>query len=250
LSQLTRPEITRVVNRYIGVSGGYLGDFSYRTHAEFYPEVCGLDIDPNEIPGTTRERFIQILSTASPADQAKILDGVLDRFPVGEGPETRTVELQEEIRAIIRRLEGAAPVAGPAPRITSAVVSRAIEDAEALITSSGATSCVDRVHTALHGYLLAVCAEAGIACDRDASLAALYKVLRAQHPALISVGPRAQDVDKVIRSFSAVLDALQPIRNNASVAHPNEDLLDAPEAMLVVNTARTLLHYLDAKFSG
>jgi hypothetical protein len=46
------------------------------------------------------------------------------------------------------------------------------------------------------------------------------------------------------------MDALQPIRNNASVAHPNEALLDAPEAMLVVNTARTLLHYLDAKFSG
>ncbi|HEY7766680.1 hypothetical protein, partial [Longimicrobium sp.] len=169
-----------MVNRYIGVSGGYLGDFSYRTHAECYPEACGLDIDPNAFLGTTRERFIQILSTASSADQAKILNGVLDRFPIGHGPESRTAELQEEIRAMIRRLEGAAPVAGPAPRITSAVVSRAIADAEALILSSGATSCVDRVHTALHGYLLAVCADAGIACDRDAALPTLYKALRSQ----------------------------------------------------------------------
>jgi hypothetical protein len=43
---LTRQEIARLVNRYIGVSGGYLGDFSYRTHAEFYPEYCDLDINP------------------------------------------------------------------------------------------------------------------------------------------------------------------------------------------------------------
>jgi hypothetical protein len=31
---LTPREVMKVVNRYIGVSGGYLGDFSYRTHAE------------------------------------------------------------------------------------------------------------------------------------------------------------------------------------------------------------------------
>jgi hypothetical protein len=27
---MTRAEVTRLVNRYIGVEGGYLGDFSYR----------------------------------------------------------------------------------------------------------------------------------------------------------------------------------------------------------------------------
>jgi hypothetical protein len=31
---LTPQEAMKVVNRYIGVEGGYLGDFSYRTHAE------------------------------------------------------------------------------------------------------------------------------------------------------------------------------------------------------------------------
>lgn len=28
-------QIQIVVNRYIGVTGGYLGDFSYRTHTDF-----------------------------------------------------------------------------------------------------------------------------------------------------------------------------------------------------------------------
>ena len=33
---LTQGQIHRLVNKYIGVNGGYLGDFSYRNHAEFY----------------------------------------------------------------------------------------------------------------------------------------------------------------------------------------------------------------------
>jgi len=43
---------------------------------------------------------------------------------------------------------------------------------------------------------------------------------------------------------------MNPIRNEASVAHPNKDLLDPPEAALVSNTARTILHYLDKKLSA
>ena len=83
---MTKQEITRLVNRYIGVSGGYLGDFSYRTHADFYPEYCDLDIKPDDYPGTTRERFITILSSRARDDQAKI---VKDRGPefVGILPE-------------------------------------------------------------------------------------------------------------------------------------------------------------------
>jgi len=61
---MSKSEILKVVNLYIGVSGGYLGDFSYRTHAKFYPDYCDLDINPHEYGGTTRAQFISILSTA------------------------------------------------------------------------------------------------------------------------------------------------------------------------------------------
>jgi hypothetical protein len=36
---LKNSDIYRLVNQYIGVSDGYLGDFSYRTHDEFYPDA-------------------------------------------------------------------------------------------------------------------------------------------------------------------------------------------------------------------
>ena len=37
------------------------------------------------------------------------------------------------------------------------------------------------------------------------------------------------------------------MRNIASLAHPNKDLLGRNEAQLIVNAGRTLLAYLDAK---
>lgn len=249
MAGLTGLQIVKVVEQYIGVSGGYLGDFSYRSHAEFYPLYCELDFNPNDIEGSTRQRFISILSAANPSDQAKILRGVLERFPVGgnSAPASRTSELRAEILDWIAKLEAAPGVANPAPAITSAVVERAIADAETLIKSSGATSAVDRIHTALHGYLRAICSNASITVPSDASLTLLFKLVREQHPALASQAVRRQDITHVLRALAAIIDALSPVRDRASVAHPNPELLDKPEAMLVVNAARTVIHYLDAR---
>jgi hypothetical protein len=47
--------------------------------------------------------------------------------------------------------------------------------------------------------------------------------------------------------MATILDSLNPVRNNASVAHPNNELIGKPEAMLVINTVRTLLSYLESK---
>jgi len=245
---MTDAEITRVVNRYIGVSGGYLGDFSYRTHADFYPEYCDLEIDPYGIEGTTRERFIAILSSLPPRDQAKVLRGVIERFPPDQGPDARRVA-HAGLLKVIKRLESGPLIVGTTPQITSEVVLRALRDAENLIQTSGPTSAVDRVHTVLHGYLQAVCNGEGIAYKRDDSMVALFKKLRLGHPRLADLGPRGQDVEKVLKSCANILDAFLPVRNQASVAHPNQELLDEPEARLVINVGRSLLHYLDSKLS-
>lgn len=243
---LSGREITKLVNRYIGVKDGYLGNFSYRTHTDFYPEYCDLDVNPNNYDGTTRERFIEILSSRSPRDQAKILSGVLERFPVDDpsAPPSRAA-LAEKVRQWIVRLERGGPV-GVSVADTRAVVLRALEDANSLLRTQGATSGVDRVHTALHGHLLALCDSAGIVAEPDTSMTGAFKLLRRQHPKLQDLGPRAQDIERVLNAAASIFDALQPVRNRASVAHPNEHLLDEPEAMLVISVGH-LLNYLDAK---
>jgi hypothetical protein len=240
--------VIRVVNRYIGVSGGYLGDFNYRTHAEFYPEYCDLDIDPHVYEGTTRERFITILSSLSPGDQAKVLQGILQRFPPDEVHPAR-VAMRAEVLSLIERLESGSLTAATMPQITSEVVLRALADAENLIKTSGPTSATDRLHTMLQGYLMAVCESAGVVYQQGDSMVVLFKKLRSGHPGLADLGPRGQDIEKVLNSCANILDALLPVRNRASVAHPNQELLGEPEARLVINVGRAILQYLDARLS-
>lgn len=95
-------EIKKIVYGYIGVNGGYLGDFSYRSHQEFYHDL-DLDINPFDYDGTTRERFTSILRESVPDVQALILDAVLTRYPVGSSP-NRTDDAATEIRGWVSRL--------------------------------------------------------------------------------------------------------------------------------------------------
>lgn len=130
-------------------------------------------------------------------------------------------------------------------KISTEAIERAIADMEVLISSRGAVSGVDRIHTALHGYLRAICIGENITYSKDDSIVKLFKLLRQQHPKLQSTG--RTDIDRLLQSFAGILDSLNPIRNHASMAHPNENTLEKDEALLVINVVRTLLRYLDAK---
>lgn len=143
---------------------------------------------------------------------------------------------------------GQAHVVSPSKTLSSSeVVDHALKDADHLLHTRGPVSCVDRLHTALHGYLRDLCGKAGLAFAPDASLTALFKLLRTEHTSFKSLGAQDQEMGRVLASQAATVDALNTLRNRASVAHPNEALLGEPEAMLMVNITRSLFHYLEAK---
>ena len=145
--------------------------------------------------------------------------------------------------------ETAEPQAVAAPTLASSsdVLERALADVERSLRDGQPAHSVDRIHTALHVYLKEVAKSAGLAVGADPSTTELFRMLRQQHPALQPAGARAADLTRVIQSMASVVDALNPIRNRASLAHPADELLEAPEAMLVVNAVRTLLHFLGSK---
>jgi uncharacterized protein (UPF0332 family) len=142
---------------------------------------------------------------------------------------------------------GPEPVASPVLEITSDIVERALRDAERLLATEGATSGVDRIHTAFHGYLRALALRAGLSQSETAGVTELFRLIRSQHPSFISNAAHQAEIDKILRALANVVDTLNPLRNQASVAHPNVDLLAEAEAMLFINSVRCLLHYLNAK---
>jgi hypothetical protein len=109
-----------------------------------------------------------------------------------------------------------------------------------------AASGVDRIHSALHGYLIEICREANIEHPADAKITALFKLIREKHPKLQTQSPGTEP-HKILTGLANIVDAMNPVRNHNSMAHPNENLLEEPEAMLAVNAVRSLLHYLNMK---
>lgn len=128
-------------------------------------------------------------------------------------------------------------------KISSEVIKRTIADLKTLISSRGAVSGVDRVHTLLHGYMRAICIRENITYQQGDNITKLFKLLR-QHPKLNQI----QNSERLLQSFSSIVDSLNPIRNDASMAHPNENILEEEEAWLVITVVRTLIYYLDKKF--
>lgn len=253
--KLTRREIGRLVHNWIGVDGGYLGTFSYARHDRFWLDVCDVYVDTSGFDGTTRECFEHTLFEVGASEQAAVLRAILEEYPPLEGegadrPKYRTPALHREILAWISRLETGQVTVEVALEEASDVVQRALDDASTLLRTSGPQSAVDRVHTAMHGYLLSLCAEVGVVLDGRPTMNQLFKALRESHPALSDVGAREEDVKRILGSMATILDALNPVRNNASVAHPNSELVGEPEASLVINTVRTILSFLESKRRG
>lgn len=148
----------------------------------------------------------------------------------------------EELRSEVLGIE----VPDVLPKSTESGLA-ALADAQTLLRDRGPTSAVDRVHTGLHGFLKAACDAAGISYPNDPTPNQLLKALLQNHPALADLGPRGDDIRRMIRTSGAIVDSMGTLRNRASLAHPNEELLGHEEALFVINLARSLLRFLDAK---
>ncbi|HGS4434649.1 TPA: abortive infection family protein [Vibrio cholerae] len=136
-------------------------------------------------------------------------------------------------------MAGNVQVPEPSQSMSQTVI-RALQDAKTLPPESA----IDRVHTALHAYIVSLCQEAGIPLDSGVTAQKAFKELKNNHPALQPQGNRSSEVANVLNSMAATINALGTIRNHASLAHNNELLLQ-PEAQAMINAAVTIFRYIE-----
>jgi hypothetical protein len=252
--KMTSREIVTLVEDYIGTSNGYLNHFTYSKHERFYKFYCDLTID---VPShrarerTTLGAFVQILKDSSGPDQAKILRGVFAMIPPpeagGDAFANRRLKAHKELMEVLARLEANGLVQSPNIIHTSATVLEALKDAEALLKSRSPKSAVDRAHTALHGYLKKLCEDRGILFSKDPSITEIFGALRRQLPEFSEAFAHDVEAKRVFGSIGQALDSLNLIRNRGSLAHPNDLLLEEPEAELYINLSRAVLSYVEHK---
>ena len=123
---------------------------------------------------------------------------------------------------------------------TGETVRKALKDSDLLLAQHGPQSAIDRVHTALHGYLKDI---TGV---YKGSITFLYKKLRETHPAFVYSREDEQS-ERIMSSLSGCIDAINGLRNTSSLAHPNNKLLEEPEARLMINCSKTIFSYISEK---
>lgn len=127
----------------------------------------------------------------------------------------------------------------------SGTVKRAVEDAELFIREEKYDSSVDRVHTAFHGYLRELLKEHGISYKEDDSLPALYTKLHGYYGDSIQPHDVGEHIKGILRSAGGVINAVNELRNNNTLAHPNGQLIQAREAHLVIRMVNSVVEYIE-----
>ncbi|WP_274482693.1 abortive infection family protein [Paenibacillus polymyxa] len=258
--KLSGKEINTVLS-YIGGTGGYLGDFTYASHSQFYPMFCGLDIDPYKYEGTTRQKFMKILSEATPLSQAKILQGIVDKYPLTyfeNHLENEMISLSEyenkkrildSITSWIHQLSGQGLVEINELVYNFEFVQDTLDQCQTMISQHNCSSAIDRAHTALHGYLKETCKKADLQINlSNPKIQDYWSKLKQEHPLfLIEHSQSHLPINQIVNAVSKMLEGLNEIRNNRSFSHPNEEIIKEPEAKFVINLFRSILQYVDQK---
>ena len=117
----------------------------------------------------------------------------------------------------------------------------AISDAEDAIQKGKYESAVDRLHTALHGYIESLLKNYSINIEKDENLPSMYSKLCKYYEATYGVKKR---IGEILRSGSGMIHYINEIRNKNTLAHPNPELIQNEEAILVIKLVDALFEYI------
>ncbi|MEC5270310.1 abortive infection family protein [Heyndrickxia coagulans] len=128
----------------------------------------------------------------------------------------------------------------------SETIKKSIEDAENFIQLGKYSSAIDRVHTTFHGYLRMKLDELEIEFEESDTIMQLYSKL---HNSLEEISSHKLNalIKSSIRSASGVIDTINTIRNKHSLSHPNEEIVEEPEAKLVINLSKQIFEYIEGR---
>lgn len=132
----------------------------------------------------------------------------------------------------------------------SGTIRKAVDDAEVFIREGRFDSAVDRVHTAFHGYLRTLLAEHSVTYVADDGLPALFAKLHGFYGGSIQPTDVADRVKSILRSAGGMITAVNELRNNNTIAHPNGQLIQKREAQLVIRLVNAVVDYIEDLENG
>jgi hypothetical protein len=247
MSNLTAIE-KRKLEKALGMSSGYVLNFSNRTFAEFITDSTGIDIFNSKYDygsGSKANRLRAFWNVEGNYVAGKLLGDIFEAWGelVGYGSPPQP---PEDCLKIVRRLKESAPV----PDIEAVLPNASEQGFESLAKSVRETidrnepeKGLDRLHTFLVKYFRVLCSKHGITTEREKPLHSLVgeyiKALRGE--GLIE----SEMTERILKSTISIMEAFNKVRNDQSYAHDNK-VLSYNESLLIFGHVTSSIRFIES----
>lgn len=251
MSSLTSVE-KRTLEKLLGMATGYVAGHSGKALAEIIFDDVGIDVkeyEPN--PGTSAAQRLRAFWTREPDYVVgKLLRILLEHRRLGRGDlpdfmdeEHHLVDRGDDIAA---RLMSGGAVQGAesfSTRVGDESVDMLARELQIAIDRNELQAALDRLHTyATHRLRRLVEEKTGCPPSQDKPLHSLM----GEYVKALGDEIESEMTELILKSSISVLDRFNDVRNNRSLAHPNE-LLNYAEALLIFRHVTATLHFIDAQ---
>lgn len=244
----------RKLERLLGMSNGYVLNFSDRTFSLFFEEHTGLDIDDakyriNMSSGSKANRMRGFWNIEPNHVVAKVIGAMIEHANEYEClPVDVDNALLVDVQKVIDRLHHNS--SSPVPEVDAFTASVNDLDFEAAakhirtaIDQNEPATALDRLHVFTIKFLRTHCERRGIEVNRDKPLHSLMgEYVKAVRVAGLLESEMA---DRILRSGISILEAFNDVRNNKSLAHDNPILNDS-EARLIFSHIGASIRFIRA----
>lgn len=237
----------RALEKYLGMGGGYVLDFSNGTFADFIADSLHLEIYQGQYEafGTSKANRLRFLWKHEPNHRVgKLIDDLLD-YSEKLPHLTPQPQLLEECRRIASRLKRGATVEdlGAIQPNSDEVGFEALATAvKAAIVDNQPETGLDRLHTFTTKYLRTLNAACGLDTSQEKPLHSLMGQYLGKIRKLGLV--ESEMTVRILKSAISTLEAFNDVRNNQSFAHDNPTL-NYEESLLIFNHVASTIRFLE-----
>jgi hypothetical protein len=247
VSNLTAME-KRKLERALGMSSGYVLNFSNRTFAEFFLDSVCLDIYDAKYDyasGSKANRMRAFWNKESNYTVGKLLGDIFNDWHELSGYSDPSQPPDDCLR-IVRRLKESAPV----PDLEAVRPISDDKDFEILAKSvresidrNEPETGLDRLHTFLVKYFRVLCQKHGISTEREKPL---HSLVGEYVKALKKEGLIESDMtERILKTSISVMEAFNKVRNEQSYAHDNQ-VLNYNESLLIFGHVTSSIRFIEA----
>jgi len=237
----------RKLERVLGMSSGYVLNFSNRTFSEFFLDSVGINIYDDKYnygSGSKANRMRAFWDKESNYFVGKVLELIFEEWEEFKDNSSPPA-VPEDCLKIVKRLKESAPVQD----IEDIVVNFDDSSFEALarsvrecIDKNEPETGLDRLHTYLVKYFRALCTKRGIEANREKPLHSIFGeyIKSIKNEGLIE----SDMTERILKSSISVMEAFNRVRNDKSLAHDNL-LLNYDKSLLIFSYVASSIRFIN-----